>query len=131
MSDGFTCPRCGMTSHNPKDAEYGWCSACEDFTEQRAGLTLLAQMPGMEELRRRLEAKLEQWGDAWAEVLRIASAPMLCKHEWTRADDTEVTTLGDGTVVTRPVVHLCMLAREQHGDEHICMFCGDAVEDEP
>lgn len=28
----FKCPRCGMTSHNPKDAELGYCGACHDFT---------------------------------------------------------------------------------------------------
>lgn len=28
----FTCPRCGMTSHHPKDEEHGYCGACHDFT---------------------------------------------------------------------------------------------------
>lgn len=28
----FRCPRCGKTSHNPKDAEFGYCGACHDFT---------------------------------------------------------------------------------------------------
>ena len=32
----FTCPRCGRVSHNPKDAEYGYCGACERFTEGEA-----------------------------------------------------------------------------------------------
>ena len=28
----FTCPRCGMTSHHPKDEEQGYCGNCHDFT---------------------------------------------------------------------------------------------------
>jgi hypothetical protein len=28
----FTCPRCGATSHHPKDEEHGYCGACHDFT---------------------------------------------------------------------------------------------------
>jgi len=28
----FTCPKCGMTSHSPQDAKFGWCGNCEDFT---------------------------------------------------------------------------------------------------
>lgn len=28
----FTCPRCGMISHNPNDAENGYCGACGAFT---------------------------------------------------------------------------------------------------
>jgi hypothetical protein len=33
MTDAnFTCPRCGRTSHHPKDAEEGYCGACHDWT---------------------------------------------------------------------------------------------------
>jgi hypothetical protein len=28
----FTCPRCGMTSHNPADAVEGYCGNCHDWT---------------------------------------------------------------------------------------------------
>lgn len=28
----FTCPRCQMTSHNPHDAEAGYCGNCHDWT---------------------------------------------------------------------------------------------------
>ena len=28
----FTCPRCGMTSHNPDDEANGYCGNCHDFT---------------------------------------------------------------------------------------------------
>lgn len=28
----FTCPRCGRSSHHPKDIEHGYCGACHDFT---------------------------------------------------------------------------------------------------
>ena len=28
----FTCPRCGRTSHHPKDVQYGYCAACHDYT---------------------------------------------------------------------------------------------------
>ena len=28
----FTCPRCGATSHHPKDEEHGYCGRCHDFT---------------------------------------------------------------------------------------------------
>lgn len=27
----FTCPLCGMTSHNPSDAEHGYCGNCHVF----------------------------------------------------------------------------------------------------
>jgi hypothetical protein len=30
--DGFTCPRCGRTSHNPNDRAQGYCGACHDWT---------------------------------------------------------------------------------------------------
>jgi ribosomal protein S27AE len=29
---GFTCPRCGMTSHNPTDKREGYCGNCHDWT---------------------------------------------------------------------------------------------------
>jgi hypothetical protein len=54
----FTCPRCGRTSHHPKDLEEGYCGACHAFVgglaralpasaiaAQRAGGTPLG--PGM------------------------------------------------------------------------------------
>jgi hypothetical protein len=28
----FTCPRCGMTSHNPSDVAEGYCGNCHDWT---------------------------------------------------------------------------------------------------
>jgi len=28
---GFTCPKCGMTSHNPADGDNTYCSACNMF----------------------------------------------------------------------------------------------------
>lgn len=28
----FACPRCGMVSHHPADAENGYCGACHDYT---------------------------------------------------------------------------------------------------
>lgn len=28
----ITCPKCGMTSHNPSDVKYGYCGMCHDFT---------------------------------------------------------------------------------------------------
>jgi len=29
---GYTCPRCGMTSHNPNDARESYCGHCHDWT---------------------------------------------------------------------------------------------------
>jgi hypothetical protein len=29
---GFTCPRCGRTSHHPDDIREGYCGACHDWT---------------------------------------------------------------------------------------------------
>jgi hypothetical protein len=29
--DTFTCPDCGMTSHNPHDAEHNYCGNCHQF----------------------------------------------------------------------------------------------------
>jgi hypothetical protein len=29
---GFTCPRCGRTSHHPADLAQGYCGACHDWT---------------------------------------------------------------------------------------------------
>jgi hypothetical protein len=34
---GFTCPRCGRTSHSPDDEREGYCGACHDWTGQGAG----------------------------------------------------------------------------------------------
>jgi len=28
----FTCPVCGMTSHNPNDVREGYCGNCHDWT---------------------------------------------------------------------------------------------------
>ena len=33
----FTCPRCGMTSHNPEDAREGYCGNCHDWTGPHLG----------------------------------------------------------------------------------------------
>lgn len=32
MSDSITCPRCGMTSHHPRDVLEGYCGNCHDWT---------------------------------------------------------------------------------------------------
>lgn len=32
----FTCPKCGKTSHHPKDEQYGYCGACHEFTGELA-----------------------------------------------------------------------------------------------
>jgi hypothetical protein len=34
---GFTCPRCGRTSHHPRDLAEGYCGACHDWTGPRRG----------------------------------------------------------------------------------------------
>lgn len=28
----ITCPRCGMTSHNPNDVWHGYCGQCHEYT---------------------------------------------------------------------------------------------------
>jgi len=28
----FTCPKCGMVSHNEHDRKHGYCGACREFT---------------------------------------------------------------------------------------------------
>lgn len=33
---GFTCPRCGRTSHNPNDIREGYCGNCHDWTGEEA-----------------------------------------------------------------------------------------------
>ncbi len=35
VSPSFTCPRCGMTSHNPDDADQGYCGNCHDWVTPR------------------------------------------------------------------------------------------------
>ena len=37
----FTCPKCGRTSHNPHDAEHGYCGACHDWTGDRQWRSLV------------------------------------------------------------------------------------------
>lgn len=32
----ITCPRCGMTSHNPDDERTGYCGNCHDWTSAGA-----------------------------------------------------------------------------------------------
>jgi hypothetical protein len=32
MTNGFTCPVCGMTSHNPNDIREGYCGNCHTWT---------------------------------------------------------------------------------------------------
>lgn len=36
---GFTCPLCGMTSHNPKDAREGYCGNCHRWTGLHGSIT--------------------------------------------------------------------------------------------
>jgi hypothetical protein len=46
VSASFTCPRCGTTSHNPRDAGEGYCGACRDWTRGetvRAGSGVVTQ----------------------------------------------------------------------------------------
>lgn len=57
MSDAverFTCPRCGMTSHNPHDIEEGYCGRCHDWTNPAA--TPYGRADFVSEMRRRLLA---------------------------------------------------------------------------
>ena len=28
LRSAYTCPHCGMVSHNPNDAKHGYCGAC-------------------------------------------------------------------------------------------------------
>jgi hypothetical protein len=35
LGPGFTCPRCGMTSHHPTDIEQAYCGNCHDWTGGR------------------------------------------------------------------------------------------------
>lgn len=42
----FTCPTCGMTSHNPNDVKFGYCGNCHaytgpDHTQEQAALGLV------------------------------------------------------------------------------------------
>lgn len=32
MNLSFTCTMCWRTSHNPNDAEHGWCGNCHNYT---------------------------------------------------------------------------------------------------
>lgn len=32
MTEGYTCPVCGITSYHPMDLKYGWCASCNEFT---------------------------------------------------------------------------------------------------
>jgi predicted ATP-dependent serine protease len=43
MADGFTCPRCGMTSHNRRDMTEGYCSNCHDWTGAKEPDDLIRQ----------------------------------------------------------------------------------------
>lgn len=33
LAEHITCPACGRTSAHPKDLEFGWCSACNAYTQ--------------------------------------------------------------------------------------------------
>ena len=33
---GFTCPRCGRTSHHPEDIREGYCAHCHAWTGDEA-----------------------------------------------------------------------------------------------
>ena len=37
----FTCPHCGMTSHNPRDAAERYCGHCHRFLDDEAALQKL------------------------------------------------------------------------------------------
>jgi hypothetical protein len=38
----FTCPVCGMVSHNPDDVANGYCGQCKAFTREAAEVLLNA-----------------------------------------------------------------------------------------
>lgn len=43
----FTCPRCGMTSHNPTDVRERYCGNCHDWTgSTHDHIAIEAQMMG-------------------------------------------------------------------------------------
>jgi hypothetical protein len=36
-AESVTCPRCGMTSHHPRDVAAGYCGNCHDWTSPPRG----------------------------------------------------------------------------------------------
>lgn len=63
----FTCPRCGRTSHNPNDAEQGYCGACHDWTagppmsEEPEFAILQSDLARAEEEIESLKDRLVEW----------------------------------------------------------------------
>lgn len=58
----FTCPRCGMTSHNPNDAREGYCGNCHDWTGGlcACGRPLHYSDPHLREM---VDAQIKQLGE--------------------------------------------------------------------
>jgi hypothetical protein len=70
----FTCPRCGMTSHNPNDEAHGYCGNCHDFTGER---DMTVPMP---ETARRLLDALVEIEDQAIEAARIGGCTCNAPH---------------------------------------------------
>jgi hypothetical protein len=40
----YTCPRCGMVSHNPNDEKHRYCGACHEFEHDEFVCTSCGRM---------------------------------------------------------------------------------------
>jgi hypothetical protein len=61
MGYEFTCPKCGMTSHNPKDAELGYCGNCNDFTRKTLTVKLCLATHCQEPIAKRTVLCEQHW----------------------------------------------------------------------
>lgn len=49
----FLCPNCGMTSHNPRDFDEGYCGNCHDYTAAPGTAARASIKPHRVNVRRR------------------------------------------------------------------------------
>lgn len=87
----FTCPKCGTTSHHPKDAEEGYCARCKDWTLPQETPVLVCApatsmpLPGSVErkadcghqvwIAKAGQAKLAEWPGA-IQIMCVACLPL-------------------------------------------------------
>jgi ribosomal protein L37E len=81
----FTCPRCGRTSHHPKDAETGYCGNCHAFT--RAQLRMRLYVAG--------KVVDEQWVDSPELVEQIGARHQAIAEDAERAGQVWMVEVWD------------------------------------
>jgi hypothetical protein len=119
-AEAFTCPRCGITSHNPHDALAQYCGACHDWTGRK---TFMAQAMyiGAPISTDMLDDYIDQW-HCLPENSVEAQLPL---HEFLGMTWTEYATITETPSRLKEIVYARRVAKGW-----VCKSCGDPACDD-